>query len=79
MKAKGFPIITRHAPKPDAAASLDFDALIVLIEPVMEAAASPLPADHPLAVRFRASRLKFVDARSWTGAFQVGGIDLAVA
>jgi hypothetical protein len=78
MKAKGFPIVTRHASKPDAAASLDIDAIIVLIEPVMEAA-SPLPADHPLAVRYRASRLKFVDVRSGTGAIQVGGIDLAVA
>lgn len=79
MKPRGFPIVKRHVPNVNAGASPALDPIIVLIEPERGAPASPLPVDHPLAIRFRQSRSKIVDVQSWKDAIQVGGIDLAVA
>ena len=85
MKVRGFPIITRHAPKgaevesPKLEDSDSNDIIVLTVFQSDDAPTSPLPADHPLAIRYRESRPRIVTVADWKQAIQVGGTELAVA
>ena len=46
---------------------------------VNNGASSPLPPDHPLAIRYWRAGSRIYDVRSWKAAIEVGGTELAVA
>ena len=80
MKVRGYPIVTRHAPREvEGASSGDENVIILVAVPAVDGQSSPIPADHPLAIRYREPRPRIVSVADWKQAIQVGGVELAVA
>jgi hypothetical protein len=55
------------------------EPVVLVADQVNDGAASPLPPDHPLAIRHLKARSRIHDLRSGQESIQGGSTDLAVA
>lgn len=91
MKVRGYPIVNRHSAagsgeRQFAGASGESESAngheslkTNGVEQLPGAPSMPIPADHPLALRFRANGRRIADLQSWKQAIQVGSAEIAVA
>jgi hypothetical protein len=91
MKVRGYPVIKRHAlagsgerqftgSGSERGSEREVGSFNTNgVERLLGAPSMPIPADHPLALRYRAIRPTIIDVTSWKQAIQVGSAEIAVA